>query len=66
MKKQILNLGKVLNKVEQKKINGSGDSGCTADVHFSQCDDQTPGIVFYPYFFNGVPTGYGECCVYLT
>ncbi len=28
MKKQILNLGKALNKTEQKTINGGGHGGC--------------------------------------
>ncbi len=28
MKKQILNLGKALNKAEQKTINGGGPGGC--------------------------------------
>ncbi len=47
MKKQILNLGKALNKAEQKQINGGRmDEGwcvetgqCSSD---SQCPDSTP------------------------
>jgi len=31
MKKQILNLGKSLNKAEQKTINGGGGAGCLYD-----------------------------------
>ena len=34
MKKQILNLGKALNKVEQKEINGGSPTWCQAD---NQC-----------------------------
>ncbi|WKD85755.1 hypothetical protein KCTC32516_01101 [Polaribacter huanghezhanensis] len=64
MKKQILNLGKALSKLEQKKINGGGGPGCTADVHYSQCNDADSGTVFYPYYINGVPTDYGDCCIY--
>jgi hypothetical protein len=31
MKKSILNIGKVLNKVEQKQINGGNSIACNAD-----------------------------------
>lgn len=37
MKKSILNLGKALNKIEQKTINGGrqqGDSGCCVTVTY--------------------------------
>ena len=44
MKKQILNLGKALNKVEQKKINGSGGS-CWSATNADEC--QNNGGVWY-------------------
>ena len=62
MKKQILNLGKALNKVEQKLVNGGVRPGCTADVHFEDCGTGT-GTVFYSYYNGGIYTPYGECCV---
>ncbi len=39
MKKQILNLGKALNKVEQKEVNGGASRGfiCNADGPIVVC-----------------------------
>lgn len=70
MKKQILNLGKALDKVAQKEINGGFGPGCTPGIHASDCLNDGPnGVVFHPY--NGGlsywdPANYGECCVFPT
>jgi len=64
MKKQILNLGKALDKAEQKEINGGVRPGCTANVHFEQCIEG-PGTVFYSYYRGGMQNPYGDCCVFL-
>jgi len=68
MKKQILNLGKALNKAEQRNVTGGFRPGCTANVHFSECNVEGPGTVFYPYFIgnNPDPSGNGDCCIFLT
>ncbi len=68
MKKQILNLGKGLDKAEQRSVNGGFRPGCTANVHFSECVEDDPGTVFYPYFIANRPdpSGNGDCCIFLT
>ena len=66
MKKQILNLGKGLDKAEQRNVNGGFRPGCTANVHFEFCDTSNPGTAFYPYYMGGMQNPYGDCCVFLT
>ncbi|WP_299887369.1 hypothetical protein [uncultured Lacinutrix sp.] len=43
MKKQILNLGKALNKVEQKQINGG--SACAYYHQYNLCFGPVPGCL---------------------
>ncbi|TDQ23973.1 hypothetical protein [Tenacibaculum caenipelagi] len=45
MKKQILNLGKALNKADQKQINGGGFGSCYQDG-WKCCQTTSRGIVF--------------------
>ncbi|TYQ00340.1 hypothetical protein C7447_101952 [Tenacibaculum adriaticum] len=44
MKKQILNLGKALNKAEQKQVNGEG-SVCDYYIENGLCFGPVPGCV---------------------
>ncbi len=49
MKKSILNLGKTLNKVDQKKINGGRhDDGAYPNCGTNHCDEQQ-GFVCGPH-----------------
>ncbi len=49
MKKSILNIGKALNKVEQKSINGGGKTLCNTD--YDCCGVGNP---LYSYICNGI------------
>ncbi len=70
MKKQILNLGKALNKIEQKQINGgaAGSEGWCSETNSSEncdCDVNHPCDASYTCVPNNDPdegsTGYGTC-----
>ena len=49
MKKEILNIGKSLNKIEQKQIHGGGKTLCSTD--FDCCYIGNPA---YEYICNGI------------
>ena len=53
--KDLMNLGKVLSKNEQKTING-GRPFASDDCHAPQ--DDCPNMCFLPYVYN-----YGQCCL---
>jgi len=55
MKKEILNIGKALNKAEQQKVSGGGKTFCNTDQ-----DCCGVGNPLYQYVCNGIVCIIGE------
>jgi len=60
MKKQFLNLGKALNKAEQKSINGGGACNVTTERECIGLGAVWTSFMPPPYG----PEQMGECCIY--
>ncbi|MEW7277821.1 hypothetical protein ABW636_04435 [Aquimarina sp. 2201CG1-2-11] len=53
MKKSILNFGKVLQKVEQKKIKGGGCPGCDQHGNYRRSDSKATEGATRPVYSSG-------------